>query len=122
MIVGPGTQNGKPFVVREPVDRYGSPLDDSYIVHNQTVASDTWIIEHNFGRLPLVTVLDDDNNVIQASVKIELNTATVTFDAPTTGQAIVASVGGAYSDDETILVNPESTEGYPDGTIILRTH
>jgi hypothetical protein len=122
VIVGNG-QASKPIVVAKPNDKYGKPIDSSYLVYTQTTPAMAWTINHNFGRLPVVNVLDDIGNVLTPdNIKIDLNTVVITFGVATAGRAVVASVGGAYSDDESILVNPESSEGLPDGTIILRTN
>lgn len=122
MIVGEGATSVKPIIVTRPVDVYGAVVDKSYLVLDQSVASDTWEFSHNFGRLPVVTVLDNDGNVLNPdNIRVDLNTVSVTFATPVAGRIVVASVGGAYSDPNTILVNPASIAGYPDGTIVLRT-
>lgn len=52
-------------------------ITNSY-VHEQGVASDTWVINHNLGHKPNVVVIDTANNVVEASVHYDsLNTCTV---------------------------------------------
>lgn len=122
MIVGDGTISPNTIVVKKPIDQYGHIVDKSYMLFAQSVPATVWNIEHNMGRIPNIEVLDNDGNVLNPdNIKLDLNTATITFAAATVGKAVIATVGGAYSDASNILVNPSSTDGYPDGTIILRT-
>jgi len=59
-------------------------------IHNQTVASATWVINHNVGRKVAVVLFDDDGNVIQSDIEHgTTNQATVTWSQPTTGSALV---------------------------------
>ena len=60
---------------------------DSY-VHDQAVPSDTWVIVHNLGRYPSVTVVDSAGN--QFMVQIEYNSKkklTLYMNGATTGKA-----------------------------------
>lgn len=122
MIIGNGYVSPQPIVVPKPQDRYGVAIDKSYMVFEQSVPAEIWNINHDMGRIPTIEVIDNDGNVLTPdNIKLDLNTATVTFLSAQTGRAMIATVGGAYSDQNTILVNPQSIDGYPDGTIILRT-
>lgn len=59
-------------------------------VHEQAVASSTWVINHNVGRKVAVTLFDDDGNVVQSDIEHgSTNQATVTWSSPTTGSALV---------------------------------
>ena len=54
------------------------------------IASDKWIITHNLGRYPSVTVVDNDNNVVVGDIKYDnTNIITITFDAAFTGCAFL---------------------------------
>lgn len=60
---------------------------DSY-VHDQAVPSDTWVIVHNLGRYPSVTVVDSAGS--QFMVQIEYNSKkklTLYMNGATTGKA-----------------------------------
>lgn len=56
--------------------------------HEQTLASDEWIIDHNTGHYPCVTIVDDNNVVMLGTIQyITLNRVKVTFNEPVTGKA-----------------------------------
>lgn len=56
--------------------------------YEQSVVSNTWVIEHNLGRKPSVTVVDTADNVIYPAVQyINENSCVVTFNAATKGKA-----------------------------------
>ncbi len=56
--------------------------------HEQTVASDEWIIDHNTGHYPSVTLVDSSNVVMDGTVQyVSLNRVKVTFTQPVTGFA-----------------------------------
>lgn len=60
---------------------------DTY-VHDQAIASDTWVIEHNLGRYPSVVVIDSAGT--QFIVQVEYNSrnkVTVYMNGSTTGKA-----------------------------------
>lgn len=61
-----------------------SLLEISY-VHTQSIASDTWTINHNLDFYPGITVVDSAGNVVEGSY---------TYQSPNT---IVASFSGAFS-------------------------
>ena len=54
------------------------------------IASDKWVITHNLGRYPSVTVVDNDNKVVVGDIKYDnTNIVTITFDAAFTGCAFL---------------------------------
>lgn len=56
--------------------------------YEQGVASDTWVIEHNLGRNPSVTIVDSSGNVFTPAVHYDNeNQVTVTMNGATTGNA-----------------------------------
>jgi len=59
-------------------------------IHDQTVASDEWIIDHNTGHFPCVTLLDENDIVMQGTIQyISLNRIKATFNEPVIGRAIL---------------------------------
>lgn len=66
------------------------PAGDSSIKINQLVASDSWTINHNLGRNPLVTVLSVGGVEVEATVThTSLNQLIVSFNIPTAGSALL---------------------------------
>lgn len=54
----------------------------------QGVASDTWVIEHNLGRNPSVTIVDSSGRIFTPAVQYDNeNQVTVTMNGATTGKA-----------------------------------
>jgi hypothetical protein len=55
-----------------------SPVNHVRYVHNQTVVSNDWTINHNLGFFPNVTILDNDSppRIIEADIRY-LNTSSV---------------------------------------------
>lgn len=61
---------------------------DANFVHNQTLASATWIVDHNLGKLPSVTIIDSANDEVFGEVKHDtINKATISFSAAFSGKA-----------------------------------
>lgn len=57
--------------------------------HEQTVASDQWVVNHNLGYKPAITVVSVGGLLMLAEVlHMSLNQARVYFDSPVTGTAI----------------------------------
>lgn len=53
---------------------------DKNYTHHQDLASDTWVIEHNMGKCPSVTVVDSAGEQVIADVQyISLNKVVVNF-------------------------------------------
>lgn len=62
---------------------------DKYFVFEQGIASDTWVIEHNLGKKPSITVVDSADTVIgiyKADYSGE-NKVTLNFNGAFTGKA-----------------------------------
>lgn len=71
-----------------------TPTDGVFVVtsttyiHEQGIASDTWIIEHNLGKHPSVTVVDTAGTVFVAQVEYnDENNCTVYINGATKGKA-----------------------------------
>lgn len=95
-----GIQNFKENEVRETVRDTETATNDKLVtekavalavnsyVHDQAVASSTWVINHNLGRYPSVTVVDSAGT--QFIVQVEYNSKnqlTVYMNGSTTGKA-----------------------------------
>lgn len=67
---------------------YSTSVDRSY-VHTQAVASSTWVVNHGFGKVPSIVVIDSANReVVGVITHNEAKTvSTVTFTAPFGGFA-----------------------------------
>lgn len=56
--------------------------------HQQLIAMDTWVINHNLNRIPSVTITDSAGTVVVGDVKhIDLNTTEVNFTSGFAGTA-----------------------------------
>lgn len=64
-----------------------TPQTATYI-HNQLLATDVWVIEHNLGRFPSVTVVDSTRREFEGEVKYDNERRLrITFSAAFSGQA-----------------------------------
>ena len=56
--------------------------------HEQTLESDEWVITHNLGKIPQITILNNDGiEMVGTKHHISLNQCVVSFESPTTGTA-----------------------------------
>ena len=63
-------------------------ISDKTYTHEQGISSDTWVIEHNLGKHPSVTVVDTAGTVFTASVEYNSdNVCTVYINGATKGKA-----------------------------------
>ena len=61
---------------------------DKYFVWEQGVSSNIWNITHNLDKYPSVTVVDNNNRIMEGDVRyIDLNHIEVTFNASFQGKA-----------------------------------
>lgn len=59
--------------------------------HEQTLSSAAWVVTHNLGRKPQVTVVDSGNTAVLGAVAyVDDNTLTISFSAPFSGRAYLA--------------------------------
>ena len=57
-------------------------------IHEQGVASDVWVIEHNLNKYPSITLVDSANTQFEAQIEYDdKNTCTVYMNGATTGKA-----------------------------------
>lgn len=76
-VTGVLSVNGKAgHVTIDYPDINADPVNHVKYVHNQTTSSTQWNITHNLGFFPNVTVLDNENRIIEADT-VYLNTNSV---------------------------------------------
>lgn len=64
--------------------------EDRTFVHKQMSASKEWMVVHDLGKLPSVTVVDSANNVVVGDVKyIDDNSLVITFTGAFSGKALL---------------------------------
>jgi hypothetical protein len=62
-------------------------IRDNY-VHNQQVASASWVVNHNMNKYPSINIVDTANDIIMGEVRYNsLNQLTITFTADISGKA-----------------------------------
>jgi len=63
---------------------------DAKLVYEQALASDTWVVNHNFGKYPSVETVDSVKNEMEGEVvHTDNNTLTIYFNEPVSGWAYV---------------------------------
>jgi hypothetical protein len=63
-------------------------VEDKNYVHVQDTASASWVITHNLGKYPSVTIVDSAGDEVEASVEHNsINSLTITFAAENSGKA-----------------------------------
>lgn len=76
-----------------PAGPQGSPgaPGGSAFEHTQSVASTSWVLDHNLGRKVHVSIFTDDGELVFADVTHgSINQTTITFLTPTTGSAVIS--------------------------------
>ena len=77
----------KNFTISEIGNFVVSNYKNTY-VHTQSTASSTWVIPHNKGFFPSVTLVDGSNNVINTDIEYQNdNEVVITFSSPVEGKA-----------------------------------
>ena len=75
--------------IEEVIDQIEKFKDKNY-VHEQNESSAEWIINHNLGKYPTVTVVDSAGTEVVCEVThVDTNTCIVTMKAPFKGNAIL---------------------------------
>lgn len=65
-----------------------APTGDAFFTFNQSTPSDTWVVTHNLGKKPSVTVVDSGDTVVIGTVTYNtLNQLTITFASAFSGKA-----------------------------------
>lgn len=63
-------------------------VEDKTYLHNQTIASDTWVIVHNLNKFPAVSVIDSAGNEVIGDVTYDdANQVTLRFEGGFKGTA-----------------------------------
>lgn len=82
------TKNFSPDGLADYYNESGIVDGDKRYVHTQSVASSSWVISHDLGKFPSVTVIDSANNTVLGDINYNTdNTLTLTFSAAFTGVA-----------------------------------
>lgn len=86
---GPKGDPGEPGPAG-PEGPAGPPGGASYI-HDQIAVADQWVIEHNLGRYPSVTVVDSGDTVVFPDVHYDsANQVTIMFGSSTSGKVYLS--------------------------------
>lgn len=86
-IVDSSTNETKKVKVSDLLGNNQGTTDKNY-VHNQIVASDTWVVNHNMNKFPSVTIVDSAGSTVYGEVSHDsIVQSTITFSAPFSGQA-----------------------------------
>ena len=65
-------------------------IQDKNYVHDQQVASDTWVVTHNLGKFASVGIVDTAGDEVEGEVKHDSNNqVTIKFSAPVSGRAYI---------------------------------
>lgn len=68
----------------------GASASDSFYLHEQPIASASWVIDHNLGKYPSVTIVDSSNEECEGNVlHVSLNRVIVSFSAAFSGRAFL---------------------------------
>jgi hypothetical protein len=66
------------------------PVNHVKYVHTQASISSSWVINHNLGFFPNVTVLDNSNRMLETYVQYDnVNTATIIMNSAASGKAFL---------------------------------
>ncbi len=88
VVVRPERQIVRVATAAGPQGPAGPPGDSAPVTHVQSAPAAAWIISHNLGRIPQVTVLNDAGELVLADVAhSSLTSLTVIHAAPRTGAA-----------------------------------
>ncbi len=61
-------------------------VGDLHFAFNQSSPSSIWIVNHNLGKFPSVTVLDSSGDQIEGTIRyVNFNQVTIEFSAPFSG-------------------------------------
>lgn len=65
-------------------------LPKNNYVHEQATSSTTWVINHNLGKYPSITVIDSGGSEVKGEVEyVDTNNVTLTFSAAFSGKAFL---------------------------------
>lgn len=73
---------GRPFIRNKPII-----INDKTYIHNQVVASASWLVQHNLNKYPSVSIVDSGDNVVIGDIQyIDLNNILITFTSTFSGK------------------------------------
>lgn len=82
--------NGVTLEGNKTAEDLGIDIADLNYVHNQTEASDEWVIVHNLNKYPAVSIIDSAGDEVEGNVHYDtLNQVTITFIGSFKGTAIL---------------------------------
>lgn len=63
-----------------------------YLEYIQNQAQTTWLISHNFGKIPTISVFDGDFNLVKVDMRhLDINVTQINFSFPFSGIAILTA-------------------------------
>lgn len=63
-------------------------ISQEHYTHTQTVSSNVWVVQHNLGKNPAVSITDTGGNEVEGDVLyVNTNSLTLSFSAPFSGKA-----------------------------------
>lgn len=66
------------------------PVNHVKYVHTQSSIASSWVINHNLGFFPNVTVLDNSNRILETHIQYNnINTATIIMNSAASGKAFL---------------------------------
>jgi hypothetical protein len=66
------------------------PVNHVKYVHTQASISSSWVINHNLGFFPNITVLDNSNRILETYIQYNnVNTATIVMNSAASGKAFL---------------------------------
>lgn len=76
-------------MVKNYVDNNGISAS-SFMYDRGGVEASTWTIQHNLNKYPMVSIMDDNGNQVEADIHYaDLNTVTIVFAKPLSGKAVL---------------------------------
>lgn len=83
----PGGSRGQ-VLVKQSGANYDAAWETPGYTHDQMTAAAVWVVQHNLGRYPAVTVVDSSGREVLGEVQYTtLNSVTITFSAAFSGKA-----------------------------------
>lgn len=83
------TNNNRQFITQEELEMIYRNAPQHY-VHNQISASQVWLIQHNLGKMPSVSISDSAGTIVYGEIKyLDLNNIEVRFSSGFSGKAIL---------------------------------
>lgn len=82
---------GEYFAANPTSSRGTTTGETGYIYNRQGIPAASWIIDHNLGRYPQITLIDDEGYEFEADILYNsLNQVTVVLSQPISGKAVLS--------------------------------